>query len=317
MPVESWIYANARKAGQKADGFFVRRCDVGMEEYKQQMLTLSKTLLEGMKRGTQQECWAAGYLDEEKHAYVIAVAANQEELLGMDLHCQENRGFFCVMAYRLSEDEIQLYQRDSRMFEPLKEAMRQVNEGRKETNARMEGRKEQQVLAAFDGYQAPAVVREDFPGRYFSNNILKSTDETDEAVWSMGLRRMVFTGVATEESARKLLNQFPDGIVTVRNEHVREMQYLPQRKEICLTEEKKEEKKEEKEERTEGRKEVKALEAAEKHNSWEERPKENLLEGEQMRQDGGNGLKFSYLVWVGGGIFVFLLLFLMLVQNGL
>lgn len=311
MPVESWIYGNARKTGQKADGFFVRRCDAGLEEYRQQMLTLSKTLLEGMKRGTQQECWAAGYLDEEKHAYVIAVAANQEELLKMDLHCQENRGFFCVMAYRLSEDEIQLYRRDSRMFEPLKEAMRQVNEGRKETNAHMESRKEQQVLTAFDGYQVPALVREDFPGRDFSNNILKSTDETDEAVWSMGLGRMVFTGVATEESARKLLNQFPDGIVTVRNEHVREMQYLPQRKEICLTEEKKEEKKEEKEVKA-----LKAVKVAEKYDSWEEWSKENLLEGEQIRQDGGNGLKFSYLVWAGGGIFVFLLLFLMLVQNG-
>lgn len=312
MPVESWIYGNARRAGQKADGFFVRRCDAGMEEYRQQMLTLSKTLLEGMKRGTQQECWAAGYLDEERHAYVIAVAANQEELLGMDLHCQENRGFFCVMAYRLSEDEIQLYQRDSRMFEPLKEAMRQVNEGRKEASARIEGRKEQQVLAAFDGYQVPALVRENFPGRYLSNNILKSTEETDEVVWSMGLRRMVFTGVATEESARKLLNQFPDGIVTVRKEHVREMQYLPQRKEPCLPKKKEEEERAEKEGKA-----PKAVKEAEKQNSWKEQPKENPLEEEQVWQDGGNGLKVSYLVWAGGGIFVFLLLFLLLVQNGL
>lgn len=226
MLAEGWIYGNARITEEKADGFFVRVCGPKMREYKQELLSLSKQMLEGMSRDCQEECWAAGYLDEKRQAYVIAVAGNQEHLLHMKLSCRENRGFFCVMAYLLPKEAIALYERDSEMFEPLKEQMRSINQ--KMPKAAVES-----IELCFKPYQLKMEDGRKFESRTLKKteevhplNLLRSTKEKDEAVWRKGLQHLVVTGMASELAAKQILEKFPVAIVTVRGNAVKEM-YCP------------------------------------------------------------------------------------------
>lgn len=234
MLAEGWIYGNARVSEEKADGFFVRFCSPGLREYKEELLNLSKQLLEGMSRDSEEECWMTGYLDEGKQIYVIAAAGNQEHLLHMKLSCRENRGFFCVMAYCLPREGIALYERDSEMFEVLKEKMRRINQKMADKTEK----KTEKMELCLEQYRMKEELG-DFRRWSIETaknplNLLKSTEERDEMVWKAGLQRLVVTGMESELAARRILEKFPRAIVTVRGNVVKEMYYqAPQRQEMA------------------------------------------------------------------------------------
>lgn len=233
MLAEGWIYGNARLSEEKADGFFVRFCSPGLREYKEELLNLSKQLLEGMSRDSEEECWMAGYLDERKQMYVIAAAGNQEHLLQMKLSCRENRGFFCVMAYCLPREGAALYERDSEMFEALKEKMRRINQKMADKTEK----KAEKMELGLEKYRMKEELG-DFKRWSMEiaknpRNLLKSTEEQDEMVWKLGVQRLVVTGMESELAARRILERFPRAVVTVRGNLVKELYYqAPERREM-------------------------------------------------------------------------------------
>lgn len=205
MAVYRWIYANAKMEGNKKD-YHVRICDPALENYKQILIRLSNRLLSTNKRygeAERQVCWFAGYLDEK--IYVVAMGGDQKALLGVSP--DGYRSQHCVLAYGFTGADARLYKKSDRMFEPLKEIMREIQQ----TGRDIEPAEKQMTGMDFSAY----VERPQNGGSKSGPNIRKSTEENDDSLWKQSLQRPAMTGIISVEDAKKLLQIFPGGSVTV------------------------------------------------------------------------------------------------------
>ncbi|MCM1175200.1 MAG: hypothetical protein NC341_09135 [Blautia sp.] len=274
MAVYRWIYANAKMEGNRKD-YHVRMCDPALENYRQTLILLSNRLLSTDKRyneAERQTCWFAGHVDEKM--YVVAMGGDQTELLGV--FPDGYRKQHCVLAYGFTGEDIRLYRRDDRMFEPLKDILREIQRKGED----IAPGKEPVTAAGLSAY-----VESPQDGVWKAGpNIRKSTEENDAGLWRQSLRRPVMTGLISAGDARKLLQLFPGGAATVM-EDVALTCYEEARRTnnaLRVLEEREEQKKKEKEKadkelkelerRVEAsRKELKEIEAA-KQKKTEGRP---------------------------------------------
>ena len=206
MAVYRWIYENAKMEGARKD-YHVRMCDPALENYKQTLILLSNRLLSTNKRygeAERQVCWFAGYLDE--NIYVVAMGGDQKALLGVSP--DGYRSQHCVLAYGFTGADARPYKRNDRMFEPLKEIMREIQK----TGKDIKPCEKQATGLDFSAY----VESSQGGGSTKSGpNIRKSTKENDDNLWKQSIQRPVMTGIISVEDAKKLLQLFPGGSVTV------------------------------------------------------------------------------------------------------
>lgn len=191
--------------GNRKD-YHVRICDPALEDCKQTLIRLSNRLLSTNKRygeAERQVCWFAGYLDEK--IYVVAMGGDQKALLGVSPDGYRNQ--HCVLAYGFTGADVRLYKKSDRMFKPLKEIMREIQQT---------GRDVVPVEKQMTGMDFSAYVENPQDGGLRSGpNIRKSTGENDDSLWKQSLQRPAMTGIISVEDAKKLLQLFPGGSVTV------------------------------------------------------------------------------------------------------
>ena len=210
MAVCRWLYANAKLESDRKD-YFVRICDPELEACRGILIELSNRLLSADKRRKEtgkQVCWFAGYI----HAgiYLIAAGESQEELLGISKG--RYREQYCVLGYGFTGADICLMQKNDRIFEPLKEIMRDIQ--RTGTESGMDYGRKLDISA----YRMHLEDLQERPGMEKKNenyNICPSTPETDGKLWKESLKRPVMLGIISAEDGKRLLRFFPDGIVTV------------------------------------------------------------------------------------------------------
>lgn len=210
MAAGRWLYANAKMEGDRKD-YFVRICDPMLEACKGKLIELSNRLLSVDKRrgkAQKQICWFAGRISRE--IYLVAAGGGQEELLGISKG--RYREQYCVLGYGFSGSDMCLLKKDDAMFEPLKEIMREIQRTGTEDRALLsEG-----IRQDFSAYRAEGPVSYRSLNEDGDNhNIRFSTEQTDQALWKESLRRPVMLGIISTEDGKRLLQSFPDGIVTV------------------------------------------------------------------------------------------------------
>ncbi len=212
MAVCRWLYANAKMEGDRKD-YFVRICDSGLEACKGKLIELSNRLLSADKRrrgAEKQVCWFAGYISRE--IYLVAAGGGQEELLGISKG--RYREQYCVLGYGFTGDDICLLKKDDRMFEPLKEIMREIQR----TGTERKGNMTETVKQDFSGFRmgdagiSDRSIKNESDCRY---NICPSTEQTDQEWWKESLRRPVMLGIISVEDGKRMLQCFPNGMVTV------------------------------------------------------------------------------------------------------
>ena len=218
MAVNIWVYGNAKIQGDRGD-YFVRACGQAFLPYKDRMIRLSNRLLAVERRrgeAARLQSWFAGYLDEQAKLYVVAVAGEQESLLGAPLYDSGFRALFCVLAYGLTGEDIRLLRKDDGMFLPQKEILKAVSglaagrgeeAGLKETVPPKE--------AVIPGGYEERTSGENRP--LLKYNLVPDTPETEKKLWPLSMDRPVMTGILSMEDGRRLIGMFPGGIAAVRN----------------------------------------------------------------------------------------------------
>lgn len=205
MAIYRWMYANAKIKNDRKD-YHIRICDPGLEKYKGILVEISTRLLSADKRRggiERQRCWFAGYLSPT--LYMIAVGGDQKDLIGVE--SGGYRAQHCVMAYGFSGKDIRVYQKNDDIFEPLKRIMREIQDNGKDVDTDDKGITFQEI----SGY----VDTSGENNESFGFNIIKSTEAIDRSLWTHSLEYPVMTGIISVEDGKKLLRQFPGGIVTV------------------------------------------------------------------------------------------------------
>lgn len=223
MAVYSWIYANAKIEGNRKD-YHVRLCSSQLDGYREKLVGLSNRLLSTDRRyaeAEKQNCWFSGFIDDRKEKYLVAVGGEQETILGISLAGGGFRAQHCVLGYCFTGDDIRVYKKDTTMFEPLKEILRQIQH----TGRDKEIERTYTVEQDFSAYAE--TLLESIPEGI--NNIMKSTVTVDHNLWKQSLQRPVMTGIISADDAKKLLQLFPDGAVTVMEDV--ELQYNPRKTE--------------------------------------------------------------------------------------
>lgn len=243
MAVCRWIYANAKLENDRKD-YFVRLCDSKLEACKRTLIELSNRLISADKRrgkAEQQICWFAGYISRE--IYFVAVGGRQEELLGIS--SGKFREQHCVLGYGFTGNDICLLTKDDKMFEPLKEIMREIQRSGKEKKIDAAEIKKMD----FSAYrmESPAFLpdsgRTRDSGTFLNDSrrkmqkqdsgfIYQSTEETDRKLWKHSLNQPVMTGIISMEDGKRLLGSFPYGIVTVI-ENAAQRIYVPGEENGC------------------------------------------------------------------------------------
>lgn len=243
MAVCRWIYANAKLENDRKD-YFVRLCDSKLEACKRTLIELSNRLISADKRrgkAEQQICWFAGYISRE--IYFVAVGGRQEELLGIS--SGKFREQHCVLGYGFTGNDICLLIKDDKMFEPLKEIMREIQRSGEEKKIDAAEIKKMD----FSAYrmESPAFLpdsgRTRDAGTFLSDSrrkmqkqdgcfIYQSTEETDRKLWKHSLNQPVMTGIISMEDGKRLLGSFPYGIVTVI-ENAAQRIYVPGEENEC------------------------------------------------------------------------------------
>lgn len=202
-----WLWGNANRADADIQEFQIRLCDPGLDRYKEDLIAISNRLASTEKRRgsiATQECWFAGKLDNS--IYVLALGGEQNTLL--NARYQGTRGLFCVMAYGFTGEDIRLFRRDKAIFQPLMELMRQVND----TGICSTKVFDSVLLKQFT---LEGNIRDRDAGTGFTYNIMQSNPKVDEVFWQQSMRRPVAIGVISEDDAKRLINRFPQGAVTV------------------------------------------------------------------------------------------------------
>lgn len=243
MAVCRWIYANAKLENDRKD-YFVRLCDSKLEACKRTLIELSNRLISADKRrgkAEQQICWFAGYISRE--IYFVAVGGRQEELLGIS--SGKFREQHCVLGYGFTGNDICLLIKDDKMFEPLKEIMREIQRSGEEKKIDAAEIKKMD----FSAYrmESPAFLpdsgRTRDSGTFLNDSrrkmqkqdsgfIYQSTEETDRKLWKHSLNQPVMTGIISIEDGKRLLGSFPHGIVTVI-ENAAQRIYVPGEENEC------------------------------------------------------------------------------------
>lgn len=205
MAVYRWIYANADLAGDRGD-YFVRLCDPALLPYKDKLIRLSNRLLcvearQGER--TARQCWAAGFLDRGRTIYFVAVGTEQGSLLGGEISAAGR--FFCVLAYGLTGADIRICERDTALFAPLIEKLRDL--GKRELSLTCD--EIRPAPGKTDAAEGP------LEGTREKYNILKSTPQANARCWAESMERPAALDLFRIEDAARLISMMPDMVVTV------------------------------------------------------------------------------------------------------
>ena len=205
MAVYRWIYANADLAGDRGD-YFVRLCDPALLPYKDKLIRLSNRLLcvearQGER--TARQCWAAGFLDRGRTIYFVAVGTEQGSLLGKEISAAGR--FFCVLAYGLTGADIRICERDTALFAPLIEKLRDL--GKRELSLTCD--EIRPAPGKTDAAEGP------LEGTREKYNILKSTSQANARCWAESMERPAALDLFRIEDAARLISMMPDMVVTV------------------------------------------------------------------------------------------------------
>lgn len=206
MAVARWIWGNANSQDPNIQEYQIRLCDEEMKPYRGVMTTISNRLVSVVNRYgdlTTKRCWFAGRIAPDM--YVIALGGEQNSILGTQF--AGTRGLFGVMAFGFSGEDICLYQQTEELFIPLKQMLCQVNEAGKCEHGATGN------LSEYCRLYIQGNSQSGFDGN--GHNILHSDPHWDAELWKTSLTHPVMTGVLTVQDAKRLLNVFRDGIVTV------------------------------------------------------------------------------------------------------
>lgn len=220
MAVYRWIFSNLNLEGTRQD-YRIQVLDEELRPYKDALWDLSCRMIAGeyRNRAFRQKSWFGGFLDSQKAVYLTALSGEQRQLLNLPLE-GKSRGLFCTMAYGFTERDIGLYRRDEALFEPLKQILRIRNTGSDCPIPEDRG-----LSAHCAAYREKASGASGMPPRY---NITRSSPETDTALWPLSLEKPVLTGGVCIEEAKRLLDRFPDALITVAEDA--EIQYQGRRR---------------------------------------------------------------------------------------
>jgi len=213
-----WLFGNSTQEHGAGD-YQIRLCDEGLWEYSKSLDMLSRRLIAinsremaGME-SQDAESWFAGYLDQEKTIYLVAVGGMQRTLLGSAYPLEGGyREQYCVMAYGFTEEaDLELYweqilRRDSTMFEPLKEIMW----------------KKPPKWSGKAGMKSFSAAR---PGAG-QNNIFASSPERNASLWENSRNCPAALDIISLNDAKKMIALLPGLVVTVK-EDIAQMCYLP------------------------------------------------------------------------------------------
>lgn len=215
MAVYGWIYANAKIKGDMGD-YRVRRCDSRLSEYGPVLTAISRSMLSTTKRygedAEMQQCWFSGFLDRGKGMYALAAAGGQEQFLGISLAGGGFRRQYCVLAYVFTGEDIRVYGRKEEIFRPLAENLMEIqHSGKREWGA------DTKIVQVFPVYALDAGKGGGMQGEEEKQggSIRKSSAYTDREVWKCSMQRPVATGLLDGDAAGKILEFFPDALVTV------------------------------------------------------------------------------------------------------
>lgn len=206
MAITRWVWGNANSQDPSIQEYQIRLCDEGMKPYRGVMTTISNRLVSVANRYgdlTTKRCWFAGKISP--NMYVIALGGEQNSILGT--RYVGTRGLFGVMAYGFTGKDICLYQQTEDIFAPLMQLLRQVNNT---------GKCDQRIAVHLSEY-CQQYIQETSQSGFDENryNIFPSNQQRDVALWKNSLMYPVMTDILTVQDAKRLLNVFRDGIVTV------------------------------------------------------------------------------------------------------
>ncbi len=159
MAAYGWIYANAKIRGDGGD-YLVRHCSPGLEKYKGMLTAISRDMLATTKRYGQagrQECWLFGCLGQGRRP-LVAMAGEQESILGTPLAGGGFRKQYCVLAWGLEGEEANFCPRDSRIFEPLKDILREIQGVGKGAAAQAQGMESAETGTTLDFRNGPGAA---------------------------------------------------------------------------------------------------------------------------------------------------------------
>lgn len=206
MAVVRWVWGNANSQNMDIQEYQIRLCDEELKPYRGIMTTISNRLVSVVNRYgelTTKRCWFAGKISSDM--YVIALGGEQNSILGTQY--AGTRGLFGVMALGFTGKDICLYRQTEELFNPLKQLLREVNE---------KGKCKQETVIDLSEYCFPYIqtnAQGEFEGS--RHNILRSEPRRDAALWKNSLIHPVMTGVLTAQDAKRLLNDFRNGVATV------------------------------------------------------------------------------------------------------
>lgn len=213
MAVGCWSYTNIKTKTAQED-YFVRVCDPVFEPFRDQMLSLSNRMVavdQRFKTAQKQHCWLAGYLEE--NTYVVALAGEQEELLGITLYDSGIRPQFCVLAYGFTGEDIHRYARKTALFEPLKEFLRNKNRLMENQEAVMLLREQLRDFAFSDFWEQE---RGEEVVSLEEENLFPRNPRVEETLWKESFSHPVMLGVLSIRDAEQILEIFPQARMTVR-----------------------------------------------------------------------------------------------------
>lgn len=230
MAIYGWIFSNAKLQGARLDyqvrgGY--RELAPWCKNTSSLLPSIAYRLLSVNERNTnpkQPLSWFGGYLDRDH--YAVAVGGTQKQLLSESVSDGTYRMQFCVFAYVLTGSDIHVYRQDPSMFAPLKKKLIEIQE----TGVEREKAEDScRVTVNLAKYELPANTRLSME---VEENILKSSTETDAAIWALSCEHPVATGLARQEDARRFLDLFPSGVASVtggNKEHYRPTFGKPQK----------------------------------------------------------------------------------------
>lgn len=152
---------------------------------------------------TARQCWAAGFLDRGRTIYFVAVGTEQGSLLGGEISAAGR--FFCVLAYGLTGADIRICERDTALFAPLIEKLRDL--GKRELSLTCD--EIRPAPGKTDSAEGP------LEGTREKYNILKSTPQANARCWAESMERPAALDLFRIEDAARLISMMPDMVVTV------------------------------------------------------------------------------------------------------